>query len=161
MVLFVTDFAESLDSAKFVLYILKCEKIPYLSTIFYTEVWPLILGIGTDVFDVQRMADELDNLKDILFTSQEIAYCDSQHHPASHYAVRYAAKEALVKALGSGLRGDMNWQQMEIVRDDFGAPHFNLSGAVEQAARQLNVARIFVSLSHTPHVAAATVVLES
>jgi holo-[acyl-carrier protein] synthase len=105
------------------------------------------------------LADK-DGLAEELFTPAEIAYCRSKRYPQQHFAARFAAKEALFKALASGKRGAMSWQEIEILVNDLGKPHVTLSGAVKTYAETLGVKTVFASLSHTKEYAAATVLLE-
>ncbi len=122
----------------------------------------MILGIGTDLLDVGRMARELETggagFRDDVFTPAEIAYCEARRHPARHFAARFAAKEALFKALPGAPAGF--WRDVEVARDGDAAPRLVLTGRVREAADRLGVASAFVSLTHTDAVAAASVVLE-
>jgi holo-[acyl-carrier protein] synthase len=125
----------------------------------------MIIGIGSDILEVSRMKRELDAndavLRDELFTFDEIQYCESKHYPERHFAARFAAKEAIFKALATGKRTDFGWQEIEISNDSNGQPHIKLSGKVKEFARHLRATRIFVSLSHTEEWAMASVILES
>jgi holo-[acyl-carrier protein] synthase len=121
----------------------------------------MIIGIGSDIFEIARMKRELGNLKAVLFTSGEIEYCDSRHYPERHYAARFAAKEALFKALSTGFRPDMNWHEAEIKNNENGQPYFTLYGKTSEIADRLGTKNIFVSLSHTEEWAAANVILEA
>jgi holo-[acyl-carrier protein] synthase len=123
----------------------------------------MILGIGTDLLDVSRMEQELLKGKvgprEELFTPSEIAYCEGMRNPARHFAARFAAKEALVKALP--VPGAIpRLRDVEVERTETGAPRLILHGDLRNAAWRLGVKRILVSLSHTDGLAAATVVLE-
>lgn len=100
-------------------------------------------------------------IKAEVFTPGEISYCESQRYPERHYAARFAAKEALYKALGTGKVGAMSWLDIEVRRDDSGKPSLTLSGATESEALRLGAKRILVSLSHSGEYASASVVLES
>jgi len=124
----------------------------------------MIVGLGSDLLDVARVEQKLredSGLAASLFTPLEIRYCEGKHHPAQHYAARFAAKEALLKALGTGWRDGLSWREIEIRRDELGRPVMVLSGCVEQLARERGVTRVHVSLTHTAAYAAATVILES
>jgi holo-[acyl-carrier protein] synthase len=124
----------------------------------------MIVGLGSDLLDVARIEQKLredSGLAASLFTPLEIRYCESQRHPAQHYATRFAAKEALLKALGTGWRDGLSWREIEIRRDELGRPVIALSGKVEQLAREHGVTRVHASLTHTAAYAAATVILES
>jgi len=125
----------------------------------------MIVGIGVDVFAVARMARELAKdsrgLREQLFTPEEIAYCEAKHYPAPHYAVRFAAKEALFKALGAAQVNGASWREVEVRNERSGQSHLILHGRLQDAAAALHADRIFVSLSHTRKWAVANVVLES
>jgi holo-[acyl-carrier protein] synthase len=116
----------------------------------------MIIGVGTDVVDLARLERSLERtptLRDRLFTPDEAAL------PLESLAARFAAKEALAKALGAP--GDLSWHDAEVVTDVSGWPSFELRGSVAARAEQLGVGRVHVSLSHDAGVAIAFVVLES
>jgi len=120
----------------------------------------LVIGIGVDLVDVDRFRDSLErtpSLRDRLFRPDERAYADAHVDPAARYAVRFAAKEATLKALGLGL-GGMALSDIEVVRDGLGPPSLVLHGRAAEVAAEAGVDRWLVSLSHTGHVAQATVV---
>jgi holo-[acyl-carrier protein] synthase len=123
----------------------------------------MILGIGTDLLDVARMAKELGKegagFRNTVFTPSEIAYCEAKRHPARHFAARFAAKEALFKALAGSTSRDF-WRGVEVARMDDAPPSLVLHGAVKEAAERLGVKNILVSLSHTDSLAGASVVLQ-
>ena len=125
----------------------------------------MIVGIGNDIFNVARLEDELradgKQLRESIFTPREISYCESKHNPAEHYAARFAAKEALLKALAMDGQGGFVWREAEVTNDDSGQPHMHLYGALLNRSRQLSVQTIFVTLSHTRELATASVILES
>jgi holo-[acyl-carrier protein] synthase len=125
----------------------------------------MIVGIGNDIVDLARIRRELGRdgagIKAEVFTPGEISYCESQRYPERHFAARFAAKEALYKALGSGKVGAMSWLDIEVRRDNSGKPSISLSGATEAEASKRGANRIFVSLSHSGEYASASVVLES
>ena len=125
----------------------------------------MIIGIGHDLFEVSRMEDRLrgdhERFRETIFTSGEIAYCETKLHPAEHYAARFAAKEALLKALAVDGQGGLVWREAEILNEPSGKPHVYLYGSLQDRARDLHVQNIFVTLSHTAGFAAANVVLES
>ncbi len=119
-----------------------------------------MIGIGVDLVDVDRFRRSLErtpSLRDRLFRPDERAYADSHVDPAGRYAVRFAAKEAALKALGLGL-GCMAMHDIEVVRDGLGPPFLVLHDEAVEVARAAGVTRWLVTLSHTDHVAQATVV---
>ncbi len=124
----------------------------------------MILGLGIDLCDVRRMRRQLDNDPDgfagAVFKPAEIAYCNSKHRPAEHFAARFAAKEAVVKALAdTGGKGSF-WLDIEISNEQDGRPVVRLHGRARELADALGVRRVLVSLTHIREMAAATVVLE-
>ena len=119
-----------------------------------------VVGIGTDLVDVDRFRTVLlrrPSVADRLFTADERTYAQRAVDPAARLAARFAAKEAALKALGYGL-GGMRMAEIEVVRDDDGHPEIRLHGAALSIAATHGVARWLVSLSHTDHLAQATVV---
>lgn len=115
----------------------------------------MIVGIGVDVVDVERFGAELERvsgLRDRLFAPTE------RELPVRSLAARFAAKEALAKALGSP--GGMSWQEASIAPTQGHAPQFSLSGAVAQACEDHGVTTVHVSLSHDGPIAQAFVILE-
>ena len=121
-----------------------------------------IYGIGIDVVEVERIASAIDRHGEPflakLFTSGERAYCASQKRPALHYAARFAAKEAVSKALGTGIGGDAGWLDLEIIRDVSGAPKLLLHGAAADFAKLKGIPEIQISLSHAKEYAAANAI---
>lgn len=123
----------------------------------------MILGIGTDLLDVARVKRELSGapgFREEVFTEAEIADCEGRRYPARHYAARFAAKEALVKALGPEAPPGLAWRDAELLRGERGEPRLVLRGRLDEAAARLGVRNVFVSVSHTDGLASATVVLE-
>ena len=125
----------------------------------------MIVGIGVDLFSVPRVEDDLDKgeqgLRDTIFTPEEIAYCQTKRYPAQHFAARFAAKEAVFKALGaSGLSGS-HWRDVEVRVERTGRRYVLLHDKEREAADSLHVSNVFVSLSHTRDWAVASVVLEA
>ena len=124
----------------------------------------MIVGLGTDVMEVARMAANLRDdvaFRDEVFTAAEIAYCEGMRYPAQHFAARFAAKEALFKALGADDRAGMRWREAEVLREESGRPHIVLHGSTRELAESLAVDEIFVTLAHIADLASATVALES
>jgi holo-[acyl-carrier protein] synthase len=124
----------------------------------------MIVGIGTDLLDVGRMARELvregAGFRDGVFTPAETAYCESMAHPARHFAARFAAKEACWKALGGAGPEGVSLRDVEVNRSAGGPPGLLLAGRAKEVADARGVVRAFVTLSHTATLASACVVLE-
>lgn len=121
-----------------------------------------IFGIGIDVVEVARIASAIDRHGEPfiakIFTSGERAYCESRKQTAMHYAARFAAKEAVSKALGTGIGGDAGLHDLEVIHDDKGAPKIRLSGAAEAFARKNQITEIQISLTHAQDYAAANAI---
>ena len=123
------------------------------------------IGVGVDLVEVSRVAgiiaDKGSRVFERLLTPAERAYCESRPDPATHVAVRLAAKEAVYKALqGSDAARGIGWREIEVTRAPDGRPAVELSGLAAARARELNVGRVLLSLSHTHQAAVAMVVLE-
>src|SRR5512141_3176149 len=121
----------------------------------------MILGTGTDLLEVSRIAEALEKgaeFRSTVFTPAEIEYCEAKRYPARHFAARFAAKEALFKALAGSASRDF-WREVEVARTGDGPPRLLLHGQVKEAANRLGVTDIQLSLSHTHSLAAASVVL--
>lgn len=101
-----------------------------------------------------------DRLRNRIFTPGEIYYCDQRPNPFQHYAARFAAKEALFKAIRTGWSGGVGWRDGEVCNSTSGKPDLLLSGKALEIARQLGATRYWVSLSHTDRYAVAQVILE-
>ncbi len=121
-----------------------------------------IFGIGIDVVEVERIASAIERHGEPflakLFTANERSYCDSQKKPALHYAARFAAKEAVSKALGTGIGGQAGWLDLEIIRDPLGAPKLHLQGLATDFAKQHGISEIQISLTHAREYAVANAV---
>ena len=124
----------------------------------------MILGIGIDLCDVDRMRRQLDTDPDgfiaAVFLPDEIVYCTAKHRPAEHFAARFAAKEAVVKALATAGDPGTFWHDIEVVRAPDGSPHAELRGRLRDLADKLGVRAIHLSITHTADMAAAVAVVE-
>ena len=125
----------------------------------------MIYGIGTDIIEVKRIKKAVVRFGDRfirrIFTEYEIRYSENKANSFQHFAVRFAAKEALLKAMGIGLRYGILWRQIEISNDDLGKPQILCSGVCKKKLNELHVKRLHVSLSHIEKYGIATVILES
>ncbi len=125
----------------------------------------MIYGIGVDIAAVSRFQRFLDAgnsaILERLFTSSERDRCHARKEEASCFAARFAAKEAFLKALGTGLRDGISWHDMEIGADELGKPHLTLSGEAATRFETYGLSRIHLSLSHDSGNAVAMVVLEA
>jgi holo-[acyl-carrier protein] synthase len=124
----------------------------------------VIISIGIDIIEVVRIREVLlrtPRFAERVFTTAERAYCDSRGVVAAqHYAVRFAAKEAALKALQTGWRGGISWQDVEISAHESGAPFLIFRGQVLEVFNKFGATATHLSMSHTTQHAIAQVVLE-
>ena len=127
-----------------------------------------IIGIGVDIIEVERVERALTRLvtgnrfRQRVFTESEIAYCESRGRPRyQSYAARFAAKEAVMKAVGTGWNRNVGWSEIEVVRKRGHAPTIMLHGKTAQFAQGCHVARFHLSISHTATLAIAYVIAEN
>jgi holo-[acyl-carrier protein] synthase len=123
----------------------------------------MIFGIGVDVVETRRIAESIERLGERflerVYQPGEIEYCRSMRAPASHFAARFAAKEAVSKAFGTGFSNQVNWRDIEIRRKATGEPFVVLHSGAAELAKRLGIRTIFVSLSHSDEYAVANAVL--
>lgn len=121
----------------------------------------MIDGIGIDIIEIERIQQSIDRYGDVflrkLFTEQEIQYCSSKPLPGQHYAARFAAKEALSKAISTGWSGEFEWKNVEVVNSPAGKPDFVFYG---HTAGVLKGHSVFLSMSHSDTTVIAFVVIE-
>lgn len=120
----------------------------------------MIAGLGVDIVEIDRMRDALarrPRMKERLFSAEERAYCEKRSRPEVHYALRFAAKEAVLKALGTGFSG-MRFTDVEVIRENNGRPVPRLSGKAAERAAELGVIEMHLSLSFTHSTAVASAV---
>jgi holo-[acyl-carrier protein] synthase len=124
----------------------------------------VIVSIGIDIVEVYRIRQTIERTPrfvERVFTERERAYCDGKGVVAAqHYAARFAAKEAALKALRTGWRGKIGWQDIEIYGDENGAPFLEIRGGAKQIFDALGARRTHLSLSHTTEHAIAQVIFE-
>lgn len=120
-----------------------------------------IYGIGTDLVDIERLDKKLSKpaFVELIFTPLEIDYCLSRKHSEESFAARFAAKEAYMKALGSGWTKEANFKEIEIINGNQGKPSILLHGASKIHFEKSHLREIFVSLSHTKTSASAFVII--
>src|SRR3954451_5570869 len=125
----------------------------------------MILGIGIDIIEVARIQASYERFGDRfvnrILLPNEISYCLSHKVPGPFLAVRFAAKEAISKAFGTGIGAQLGWQDMEICRKESGEPFVVLHGGGEKLLKQRGARMVLVSLSHTQAHAAAVAILET
>ena len=124
----------------------------------------MILGTGIDLVEVARIASSLEKhgeafLRRVLLPD-ETAYCLAHRHPAPHVAARFAAKEAVSKAFGTGIGAELGWLDMEVRRTNSGLPYVEFHGRGRDLFLARQVKTIHLSVTHTENYAAATAILE-
>jgi holo-[acyl-carrier protein] synthase len=124
----------------------------------------MIYGIGFDLVQVSRIKDALrrwgERFQNKVFTPGEIRYCLEKKNPAPHFAARFAAKEAFVKALGIGIRRGVHWKDVEVQRGPLGRPVLKIHGRAVEICRNEGLENFFLSLTHDGDYSGAMVVLE-
>lgn len=125
----------------------------------------MIVGTGIDIAEIVRferfVSENNSALLERLFTPRERQYCSARKLAGQHYALRFAAKEAFLKALGTGLRNGISWLEMEVVHDELGKPMLELCGHAAEHFTSMGGSRCHLSLSHDAGCAVAMVILES
>lgn len=121
----------------------------------------MIQGIGVDIIEIQRIQLSIERFGETflrkIFTDTEIAYCKSKKNPAQHFAARFAAKEAVSKALATGWSGEFEWKNVEVSNELSGKPNVVLHGKTAQA---LQKSKVYLSLSHSETSVVAFAVIE-
>jgi len=124
----------------------------------------MVIGTGIDIVEITRFRKILTGtgkrFMTRVFTTEEQRFCLARHDPAQHLAVRFAAKEAVFKALGTGWAKGLTWLDVEVLRQEQGAPIILLHGATQKLAASKGVMKIHLSMTHTNNWAAATAILE-
>jgi len=124
----------------------------------------MIVGTGIDITEVPRIAAAIERHGERflrrIFTAAEIRYCESKKNKVERYAARFAAKEAAMKAIGTGWRQGVAWKEIEVGREPGGRPTVIFTGKVKQHAERLGAKRASLSLTHTEQTAMAQVILE-
>jgi len=124
----------------------------------------MIYGIGTDIIEVSRIHAVMEKeigFREKIFTLGEIAYCDTKRHKYENYAARFSAKEAFMKAIGTGWRFVIRFADIEVYHDEFGKPLIRLHGKAEELGKIEGISKIHVSLSHVKEIATAVVIVEN
>jgi holo-[acyl-carrier protein] synthase len=125
----------------------------------------VIVGLGLDISEIDRIEAALTRrgaaIVERLFTPAEVAYCESHKNKFERYAGRFAAKEAAMKALGTGWRRGVRWRDIEVVRQPSGKPTLKLTGVALDIASDLGVKNISLTITHSGNLALAEVIFES
>jgi holo-[acyl-carrier protein] synthase len=123
----------------------------------------MIVGLGTDMIEVERVANKIGKeigFRELIFTKNEIDYCEKKTNKFEHYAARFAAKEAFLKALGTGWITGTAFNEIDIRNDENGKPFIELAGETLLTSKSIGITNIFVSLTHIKSIASAVVVIE-
>lgn len=123
----------------------------------------MIDGVGIDMIEVERIKHNIEKdagFKELIFSGNEIVYCESQANKFEHFAARFAAKEAFFKALGTGWHEGTNFNEIEIIHTENGKPEIKLLGETQNTLLALGILKISVSLSHLKMLATAVVIIE-
>jgi holo-[acyl-carrier protein] synthase len=125
----------------------------------------LIVGLGLDIAEVDRIKAAIERHGQVflrrIYTPKETEYCERFKNKYERYAGRFAAKEAAMKALGTGWSRGVRWVDVEVVREKGGRPTIALSGEAAKIARKLRVSRIALTITHTQNQALAQVIFEA
>ncbi|MCG8406263.1 MAG: holo-ACP synthase [Phycisphaerales bacterium] len=121
-----------------------------------------IIGHGIDLVENERIErvwkQHPERFLSRILTDVERQYCERHKNPVPRIAGRFAAKEAILKVIGTGWRGQIAWTDIEITNDDAGQPHVALTGHTEEVASRLGIANILLTITHTDHYAAASAI---
>lgn len=121
-----------------------------------------LIGHGIDLIECERIAKILrehpDRFLARILTESERAYCERHKEPVQRIAGRFAAKEAVLKVLGTGWRGQIAWTDVEILNDPAGQPHVHLGGHTAELATKQGITRVLISITHTENYAAASAI---
>ena len=124
----------------------------------------MIAGMGVDIIEIERIENEIqqhgESFTTRVFTPEEIKYCETKMHRAQHYAARFAVKEAVFKALGTGWQKGVSWKDAVITNDDLGKPEVQLYGRAKELADKMGMNELLVSISHSLHYAVAVVIIQ-
>jgi holo-[acyl-carrier protein] synthase len=125
----------------------------------------VIIGLGIDISEIDRMREAIERRGQALvkrvFTPAEISYCEQHRDPFERFAARFAAKEAAMKALGTGWRRGVRWVDIEVARMPSGRPELRLHGVAKEIAARMGVGHISLSITHSGNIAFAQVIFES
>jgi holo-[acyl-carrier protein] synthase len=124
----------------------------------------MITGLGIDLIEVERVAVKINKesgFRELVFSKNEIDYCETKTNKFEHYAARFAAKEAFFKAIGTGWRNGTAFNEIEITNNKDGKPEISFLGKTAESIAEMNPGKISVSLSHLKTMASAVVIIET
>ena len=123
----------------------------------------MVAGVGIDMIEVERIKHNIEKdagFKEMVFSKNEIAYCEAKANRFEYYAARFAAKEAFMKAIGTGWTAGINFNEIEVVHSLEGKPEMIISGETQKKVSLFGIIKILVSLSHLKKYATAVVIIE-
>jgi holo-[acyl-carrier protein] synthase len=123
----------------------------------------MIIGLGVDLVDIQKIRESIKRpgFKCKVFTDKEIKICEGFANAEEHYAGKFAAKEAFMKAIGHGIRQEIWFTQIEVLNNENGMPFLQLTGEAQRITTELDVEKILLTISHSNGMAVAVVILEA
>jgi holo-[acyl-carrier protein] synthase len=125
----------------------------------------MIVGLGMDLAEIDRIEQAITRhgttFLERVFTPQEAEYCERHRNKFERYAGRFAAKEAVMKALGTGWRNGVRWRDIEVVREPSGKPTLQLAGVTAELAKKMGVRNISLTITHAGNLAMAQVIFET
>jgi holo-[acyl-carrier protein] synthase len=125
----------------------------------------VIVGLGLDIAEIDRIEAAIKRhgalFLERIYSTREVAYCESHKNKFERYAARFAAKEAAMKALGTGWRRGVRWRDIEVAREPGGKPTLNLQGVAREIAERLGVKNIALTITHSGNFALAEVIFEN
>lgn len=124
----------------------------------------MIFGIGIDLIEVKRVAEKIaknNGFTELVFSKNEIEYCEALKNKYEHYAARFAAKEAFFKAIGTGWQNGSAFNEIEISKNKDGKPGIKFLGKTAKTMAEMKKKKIFVSISHIKSMATAVVIIET
>ena len=137
----------------------------YFAAVLGQNLRIMIVGIGADLAEVARVRQAIERHGERflvrVFTPHEIRYCRGHRNAAERFAARFAAKEAAMKALGTGWRRGITWRDIEVTNASSGKPSLTLTGKAQEFFSKLGGTRVLLSLTHTESYALAQVIIET
>lgn len=123
----------------------------------------MVYGIGIDIVKVDRIKRAIlksgQRFVGRIFTEKEISYCEKRKSMYQHYAARFAAKEAVFKAIGTGWRKGVSWNEIEVENDSSGKPHINIYGKTKEMAEKIGGKRFLITITHSDEYAITKVIM--
>lgn len=139
-----------------------CERVAFIFETGICEIMGAIVGLGTDITEIVRIGTMIERHGELflqrVYTEEEIKYCQRHKEALQHYAGRWAAKEAVMKALGTGFTKGVGWKEIQVAKTQAGRPLIELAGSAARVAAGLGIDEILVTISHCRAYATATAI---